>query len=143
MIRRICIHRLVLRSPKGEGGFTLIEVLVVATLIAILAAAVMPQYKKSIRSTKEATLKKNLFILRDVIDQYYADKGQYPGTLETLVDERYVRKIPRDPITGADDWELIYEELTVEDAPEAIPGIFDVRSSSPQQALDGSYYNEW
>ena len=93
---------------RGSRGFTLIELLVVISMISILAAMGVVQYRNSVQRTKEAILKKDLFEIRDVIDQYYADKGKYPSSLDTLVSDGYLRKVPVDPITNsADTWETV------------------------------------
>ena len=91
------------RGLRGARGFTLIELLVVISMISILAAMGVVQYRNSVQRTKEATLKKDLFEMRDVIDQYYADKGKYPSSLDALVSDGYMRKIPVDPITNSTD----------------------------------------
>jgi general secretion pathway protein G len=83
-----------------------------------------------------------LFQLRDLIDQHYADKGRYPESLEALVEAGYLRQLPQDPMTGAADWETVFEEYDADD-PVAQPGIYDVHSASPATALDGTPYNEW
>src|SRR5438876_1194600 len=94
-----------------EPGFTIIELLVVIAIISILATMGMAQYRQGIVHAREAVLKTDLFDLRDAIDQYYADKGQYPGTLDSLVTEGYIRKIPVDPFTNAaDTWQSIPSE---------------------------------
>jgi general secretion pathway protein G len=123
-------------------GFTLIELVVVVTLISILAAIALPNFRVAITQAKEATLKENLFRLRDLIDQYYVDKGQYPASLEALVEESYLRKLPVDPITGGSDWTLVYAEADP-DRPNEPPGVYDVKSASELQSLSGTPYNEW
>ena len=126
-----------------ERGFTLIELLIVVAIIGILAGLATVQLRQTPRRAKEATLKEDLFVLRDVIDQYFADKGAYPASLQTLVDEHYVRKIPVDPITGSDQtWVEEQSDLADEDV-EAVGGIVDVRSGSTETALDGSRYSDW
>jgi general secretion pathway protein G len=126
-----------------EKGFTLIELLVVLSLISILAAMGMVQHRNSVLKAQEATLKTDLFHLRDAIDQYFADKGKYPASLEALVSDNYIRKVPQDPITrSADSWETIPAEPDPSN-PTAEPGIYDVKSSAPGTALDGTAYTEW
>ena len=99
---------------RGSRGFTLIELLVVISMISILAAMGVVQYRNSVQRTKEAILKKDLFEIRDVIDQYYADKGKYPSSLDTLVSDGYLRKVPVDPITNsADTWETVPAEAAL------------------------------
>jgi len=122
------------------GGFTLIELLIVISIIGILVTLAQPYYQRAVTAAKEATLKEDLFILRDVIDQYYADNGKYPLALNDLVDKQYIRRIPKDPVTGsAETWALV--SLTDEQGQQG--GIFDVRSGSDAIALDGTRYSDW
>ena len=123
-------------------GFTLLELITVMALVAILAAIALPQYKVAITQAKEATLREDLFRFRDVIDQYQADKGKYPASLDALVQDGYLRRVPEDPITKAVDWEMVYAEPDT-DRPGEAPGVFDVRSSSTLVSLSGTPYNEW
>lgn len=120
-------------------GFTLIELLLVLALIALLASLVAPVVTGSVHRAREATLKENLFILRKAIDDYYADAGAYPAGLEILVEKRYIRKIPVDPITDRrDSWVLV----STEDA-SGQSGIIDVRSGSEEKDSAGVAYKEW
>ncbi len=126
-----------LGSPKG---FTLIEILIVITIIGILITLAQPSYQRAVTAAKEATLKEDLFILRDVIDQFFADNTKYPPALGDLVEKRYLRRIPKDPITGSDEtWTLVY--FTDEQGQQQ--GIYDVRSGSEATALDGTRYSDW
>ena len=126
-----------------QHGFTLIELLVVISLISILAAMAVVQYRNSIQRTEEAVLKTNLFRMRDAIDQYYADKGKYPSSLDALVSEQYLRKIPDDPFTKtADSWQTVPAEPDPGN-PSAEPGIYDVKSGAQGQALDGTNFSDW
>jgi general secretion pathway protein G len=127
---------------RGTPGFTLIELIVVVTLISILAAIALPNFKVAIIQAKEATLKEDLYRLRDLIDQYYVDKGQYPSSLDALVEDGYLRKLPSDPFTGAPDWAVVYAEADP-DRPNEQPGVYDVKSASELQSLTGTPYNEW
>jgi general secretion pathway protein G len=130
------------RRIKKESGFTLIELLVVIAIIGILVTVATVQYKNAIQKAKEAVLREDLYILRDSIDQYYADKGKYPVDLETLVEEKYIRMVPIDPITqSADTWEVEYSEMT--DDPLSEPGIIDVRSGAEGVGLGGMPYSDW
>src|SRR3989337_2537812 len=127
------------KSKIRERGFTLIELLIVMSIIAILATIAQPSFKQAIVKAREAVLKEDLFILRDVIDQYYVDKGKYPPAMDDLVGEGYIRGIPRDPFTNsADTWQLIYNSEQEEEQ-----GIYDVHSGSDMVAVDGTPYNEW
>jgi general secretion pathway protein G len=131
------------QSGDLDPGFTMIELLVVISLIVILATMGMGMYKSSVIHSREAVLHEDLFRMRDAIDQYYADKGQYPAALDALVSEGYMRKIPVDPITNsADSWTTIPSEPDPNN-PTAAPGIYDVKSGSDGTALDGSKYSDW
>lgn len=126
-----------------QRGFTLIELLVVISMISILAAMGVVQYRNSVRRAEEATLKKNLFEMRDLIDQYYADKGKYPSSLDALVSDGYMRRIPIDPITkSTDTWQTIPAEPDPAN-PSAEPGLYDVKSGAQGTSLDGSAFADW
>jgi general secretion pathway protein G len=130
-------------DTRRDQGWTLIELLVVISLIMILASVAMNQYNTSVRAAQEATLKANLFRMRDAIDQYFADKGQYPASLQTLVSEGYLRSVPLDPITRSNDtWSTIPAEPDPSQ-PTADTGIYDIKSGSEGTALDGSRYSDW
>lgn len=130
-------------SQLRQRGFTLVELLVVISLISLLAAMAMVQYRNSVQSGKEAALKTNLFRMRDAIDQYYADKGKYPSSIDTLVSDGYLRGIPEDPFTRSkDSWQTVPAEPDPSN-PSAEPGIYDVKSGAQGQALDGSNYSDW
>ncbi len=127
----------------ADGGFTLLELLVVMMLIVVLSGIVLVQYGNAVTRSKEAVLKQDLFRLREAIDEYYADKNKYPPSLEALAEERYIRSVPVDPFTNsADTW----QEITAPPDPRnpgAEIGISDVKSGSEASALDGSPYAEW
>lgn len=125
------------------AGFTLIELMVVMSLIVLLASIGLAVYANSVIRAKESVLKEDLFRMRDAIDQYYADKGKYPGSLQDLVSDKYLRAIPADPFTNsADTWREIPSEPDPTN-PTAQPGVYDVRSGSEQKALDGTNYADW
>jgi general secretion pathway protein G len=131
------------KLKRDAAGFTIIELLVVLALISILATMGMAQYRNGQIHAREAVLKTDLFDLRDAIDQYYADKGMYPSTLDALVTDGYIRKIPVDPITNAaDTWQTVPSEPDPNN-PTASVGVYDVKSGSDQTALDGTPYNNW
>ena len=133
-----------MNSAAGKSrGFTIIELLVVMALIVILATMGLSQYRNSVVHANEAVLKEDLFRMRDAIDQYYADKGQYPGALDALVSEGYMRKIPVDPFTrGADSWQTVPSEPDPNN-PTAAPGVYDIKSGSDGSGLDGTKYADW
>lgn len=119
-------------------GFTLIELLVVLTVTALLLSIVAPRFMKQTETAKEAVLRENLTSLRSAIDQYYADKGRYPDRLELLVESRYLRKIPVDPVTNqSTTWRL---ETMLEDNALVI---YEVKSGAQGSAQDGSAYASW
>jgi general secretion pathway protein G len=131
------------RRAGGAAGFTLIELLIVIALITILATMGIVQYRNSIQSTREAILKTDLFRMRDAIDQYYADKTKYPASLDALVTDGYMRKIPEDPITkSADTWQTVPAEPDPGN-PSSDPGIYNVKSGAEGTALDGTAYSEF
>ena len=131
------------QARRNADGFTLIELLVVISLISILAAMGLVQYRNSVRHAQEGVLKTDLFRMRDAIDQYYADKGKYPASLDALVSDGYLRKIPEDPITkSTDTWQTVPAEPDPSN-PSAEPGIYDVKSGAQGTALDGTNYSDW
>ncbi|HEX5632645.1 MAG TPA: type II secretion system protein [Gemmatimonadales bacterium] len=119
-------------------GFTLIELLVVMAIISTLLAVALPRYYGSVKRAEEATLRQNLALMRDAIDKHYGDTGRYPDTLDELVAKRYLRALPRDPVTGAaDTW-------VVTAPPSSEPGrVYDVKSGSTATALDGTTFDTW
>jgi len=138
------VRRRLDRSVKDPGaGFTLIELLVVLSLIVILASVGLAQYKNSVIYAKEAVLKDDLFKLNEAIDQYYADKGQYPSSLESLVSDGYLRAIPVDPFTNsAASWQTVPAEPDASN-PTALGGIYAVKSGSDGTSLDGRKYADF
>jgi general secretion pathway protein G len=123
---------------KRPPGFTLIELLVVLAIIGTLLMLAVPRYFSSVDKSKEAVLKENLFQMRDAIGKYYGDKGKYPESVEALATEKYLRKIPLDPIT---DSSTTWFVVPPQDATKS--GVYDVKSGAPGKASDGTEYAEW
>ncbi len=130
-------------GSRSAAGWTLIEMMVVVALISVLVGIAAAQYRNAVIRAQEAVLKEDLFRMRDAIDQYYADKQQYPEALEALVAEGYLRSVPDDPFTSSSEsWQTVQAEPDARN-PSAPPGVFDVKSGSDRMGLDGSAYAEW
>lgn len=128
---------------KKQQGFTLIELMIVMVIITVLVGIGMAVYGNSVRSAREATLREDLFRMREAIDQYHADKNKYPASLEALVADKYIRKVPEDPITkSTDTWQTTTAEPEPGN-PSAEPGIYDVKSGAEGESLDGKPYAEF
>ena len=131
------------RLCRRSGGFTIIELLVVLSIIVVLATMGMAQYRSSVIRSREAVLKEDLFRMRDAIDQYYADKMKYPSGLEDLVTEGYLRELPVDPFTNSKDtWQAVNAEPNVNDTTSQ-PGVYDVKSGSTETSMEGTPYSDW
>jgi general secretion pathway protein G len=132
-----------MQSGKTRLGFTLLELMVVMTIIVILAAIAVPTYHVAITRAREAVLRDDLYTMRKLIDQYTIDKQHPPQTLEDLVEAGYLRGgIPNDPFTGRNDsWHVDMEDVPI--SPDSGPGIVDVHSGSDEPSLDGTPYSSW
>ncbi len=123
---------------NNNRGFTIIEMMTVMAIIGILTTIAAPSFQRSVIRAKEASLRNSLFVLRDVLDQYYADHGDYPESLEVLTQTKYIRKVPKDPFTRSEEtWILIPPEG------ESLSGVYDIHSGSNKISLYGIPYNEW
>jgi general secretion pathway protein G len=121
---------------SAEGGFTIIELMIVVTIVGILATLAVPSYQNAVLKAKEGALRQDLFSLRDVIDQHRADKGKYPETLTALVSTGYLRRLPPDPLTGSTDtWQEMKDQSG--------EGVVDVFSGSDLVGTNGIPYNQW
>ena len=130
-------------SKALQRGFTLMELLVVMTIIALLSTVGIVGYRHSTKLSKESVLKENLFQIRHALEQYHADRSRYPSSLAELRSKGYVREIPKDPMTNsAETWRTILESADP-DAPDAEPGIYDVRSGSQDISEDQVPYSDW
>jgi general secretion pathway protein G len=128
--------------PRAQRGFTLIELMIVISIILILIGMAAGMYQKSIQHAREAVLKKDLQTMREAIDNYTLDKQQAPQSLQDLVDGHYLRQIPVDPVSHQTDWVLHYGD-TVLTPDQTGTGVDDVHSGSDQIASDGTPYSSW
>jgi general secretion pathway protein G len=136
---------------RAERGFTLLELIIVIAIVGILATIAMPALKDLPRRANEAVLKTNLRTMRDVIDQYYGDKGHYPPSLQALVEGGYLRHVPADITKSSETWQVVFEEPdptnpsteSDQEGEGGQPGIVDVHSGSDQVSLNGTPYSEW
>ncbi len=133
---------MVRRIRSGRGGWTLVELMVVISLITVLASMALVGYRNALTRSREAVLKEDLFRMRDSIDQYHADKGEYPEALGDLVSAGYLRAVPDDPFTNtSDSW--VTEAAEFDLANPFSQGVYNVRSGAEGTAMDGTTYSEW
>jgi general secretion pathway protein G len=131
------------RKGRRQRGFTLIELLVVCAIIGILSAVAVANYRRSIVKAKEAVLQQDLYTMRTLINQYFADKGKYPSDLQALVEDHYLQTIPKDPFTeNAESWATEPAEMDESDITTE-PGIANVRSGAEGTSLDGRSYSDF
>jgi general secretion pathway protein G len=130
------------RKRNNASGFTLLEMMIVISIIIILMAVAIPNYNRTVIQSRESVLRSNLSTLRSVISQYTLDKQKAPQSLDDLVQERYLRQIPVDPMTKETNWEVVQED-TLMSVDQQEPGIYDVHSASSGTASDGTAYSTW
>src|SRR5215813_1530215 len=131
------------QRSKRSRGFTIIELMIVISIMLILLAIAIPAYQRSIVRSREAVLRQNLFTLNSLIQQYTLDKQKAPQSLEDLISAGYLKRIPNDPITGNPDWTVDQEEEIIDSPDQQEPGISGVHSSSGAAASDGTIYSSW
>lgn len=132
------------RRRAGDAGFTLIELIIVISIILILVSVALPMYRNSVVRSKEAVLRDDLFTMRSLIDEYTLDKQQAPQTLQDLPANGYLRQLPVDPFTGSrQTWVEVSEDDTFMMADQTTAGIIDVHSGSNQVSLSGEPYSSW
>ena len=134
-------------TQNGSGvvarGFTLVELMIVVSIILILISMAAPIYRNAVIRAREAVLGDNLFTMRQLIDEYTMDKQKAPQSLEDLVSGGYIRQVPRDPFTGSNTtWQTVMED-SLQAVDQTAPGIIDVKSGSDKTSLEGTPYNTW
>src|SRR5579872_4376789 len=134
--------RLFARSRNNASGFTLLEMMIVISIIIILMAVAIPNYNRAVIQARESVLRSNLSSLRSVISQYTLDKQKAPQSLDDLVTAGYMRQIPVDPMTRQSNWEVVQEDVMMA-VDQQDPGITDVHSASNATASDGTAYSTW
>lgn len=130
-----------LSALRAQKGFSLLELMIAMVIIIVLISVAVPSYQKAMQNARESVLKENLWHMRRAIDQYYADKGKAPQTLDDLVTAKYLRERPVDPMTEKDDWNEVMEADPAD--PDAEPGLTDIKSASDGVDSEGKAYTEY
>ena len=131
-----------MKIRRRSRGFTIIELMIVISIMLILISVAAPRYAQSILRAREAVLRNNLFTLRSSITQYTLDKQRAPQALDELVSAGYIREIPEDPIANTREWEILMEDAYMS-VDQTQPGIWDVKSTATTMSTEGTPYNNW
>jgi general secretion pathway protein G len=131
------------RRKTNRQGFTLIELMIVMTIIGILAAIAAPNYRTGVIKARETVLREDLYNFRSTLDQFYADQGKYPDSLQELTEKKYLRDLPKDPFTGTNDSWIVVEPAQGPEGTEIKGSVYDVHSGSKLIGTNGIAYNEW
>jgi len=129
-------------KTRRSAGFTLLEMMIVISIMVILMSIALPIYSRSVLQARESVLRQDLFEMRSLISQYTLDKQKAPQSLEDLVQAGYIKVIPKDPITNEANWEVVQEDVLLA-VDQQDPGISDVHSASSQIGTDGTAYSTW
>jgi general secretion pathway protein G len=129
-------------KTRGSSGFTLLEMMIVISIMVILMSIALPIYNQSVVRSREAVLRQDLFELRSLISQYTLDKQKAPQSLDDLVTGGYIKVIPKDPMTNEANWEVVQEDVLLA-VDQQDPGISDVKSASSASSSDGTAYSTW
>jgi len=137
--------RLNIYRARNSRGFTLLELMIVISMVLILVSIAVPNYTRAIKQARESVLRQNLFTLRDLISQYTLDKQKAPQSLDDLIQAGYLKQLPRDPMTNAQDWQVeqMDDQTILSPDEQDQGGIDDVHSNSSQVGSDGRPYNTW
>ncbi len=130
------------KNQRRQRGFTLIELIIVCAMISILLGIMVPVYKMHVLHANEAVLKEDLYHMRTAIDEYTQDKGKAPQALDDIVTAGYLRALPKDPFTHANDWQTVQEDVLTS-IDQTQPGISDVKSASSLISSEGTAYSSW